>query len=54
MLSRVRKNHYEGNFNIAEKNVRGVCMAEKDGITYLKPLNALVTLPFQQNARKDA
>lgn len=29
-------------------------MTEKDGITHLKPLNALVTLAFQQNAKKDA
>lgn len=54
MLSRVRKNHYERNFIITEKNVRGVYMTERNGITHLKPLNALVTLAFQQNAKKDA
>lgn len=33
----------------------GLYMMEKDGIAHLKPLfNAPVTLPFQQNAKKDA
>lgn len=54
MLSGVRKNHYKRNSIITEKDIGGVCMMEKDGITHLKPLNAPVTLPFQQNAKRDA
>lgn len=38
MFSRVRKNHYERNFIIAEKNIMGLYMMEKDGIAHLKPL----------------
>lgn len=54
MLSRVRKNHYKRNFIITGKNIMGVCVVEKDGITHLKPLYAPMTSPFQQNAKKDA
>lgn len=38
MLSGVRKNHYKRNFIITEKDIMGVCLTEKDGITHLKPL----------------